>query len=399
MPILSVIIPIYNMEKYLRKCLESVLHQSFLDMEIICVDDGSVDRSLQIIEEYGKEDSRIKIIHKENGGLVSARKAGLGAVMGEYIGFVDGDDWIEPDMYNCMYQEITKQAVDVVMCGRYEDTEEFSKQVFHGLLEGRYDKRALLEKVYPQLIIKESFFELGVLPSLCDKLFKCELVKKFQMAVDDRIDMGEDAACVFPCLLNANSIYVMHECFYHYRQTTSSMVKQIKNREIERKQFQILYHTVNNSLERYSQNYDLRKQWKKYVLFLMLPRADGLYQGYEDLDYLFPFPNIKKGFRIVLYGAGVYGQRLYRYLEKTEFCDVVAWLDKNYLEFQKMGLCVQSPSILLDLEYDAVLVANTYFESRKGLYKELIKKYPKEKIHVFDEELISSPETAFAFGL
>ena len=248
---ISIIVPIFNTAKYLSKCIESICVQIYSELEIILVDDGSTDGCYEICENYKKKDSRIVVIHKENGGLVNARKTGIDHAHGDYIAYVDGDDWIEPDMYERMYKKITEQVVDVVMCGRYEDTGETTKAVFHGLPEGRYDKQALLEKVYPRLIVNDSFFEWGVFPGVWDKLFKRELVERFQMSVDDRIAMGEDAACVYPCLLNAGSIYIMNECFYHYRQTTSSMVKQIKSYAVERRQFQVLYQTVNNSLKQY----------------------------------------------------------------------------------------------------------------------------------------------------
>lgn len=396
---ISVIVPIFNVGRYLPKCIESICAQTYLNLEIILVDDGSTDGCYGICENYKEMDSRIVVIHKENGGLVNARKTGINNAHGEYIAYVDGDDWIEPDMYERMHQKMVEQAVDVVMCGRYEDTGEVSKEVFHGLPEGRYNKQALRETVYPRLIVNDAFFEWGIFPGVWDKLFKRELVEHFQMVVDERIVMGEDAACVYPCMLKTDSIYIIHDCLYHYRQSDSSMVKQIKNYEVERNQFHILYQTVNNSLKKYLHIYDLRQQWKKYVLFLMVPRADGLYRGYEKLDYLFPFPKVGKGFRVVLYGAGTYGQRLYRYLKRTEFCDVIAWVDRNYVEFQKTGLCVQPPSILSDLEYDAILITNTYAKSRWELYQELIKRYPKEKVHIIDEELIFSRESARAFGL
>ncbi len=399
MTAISIIVPIYNVKKYLKQCLDSLICQTLLDIEIILVDDGSTDGCFDICESYKKKDSRIIVIHKENGGLVSARKTGLLYARGEYIANVDGDDWIEPKMYERMYQTINTQSVDMVMCGRFENTGEVSQEVYHGLKEGRYDKQALLKQVYPRLISEDTFLELGIIPSIWDKLFKRELVKKYQMAVDDTIVMGEDAACVYPCLLNAQSIYIMQECLYHYRQTTSSMIKQINSSVIERRQYQVLYKSVKNVLKQYSYIYDLRHQWKRYVLSLMIPRADGLYKGFEELEYLFPYINVKKGSRIVIYGAGTYGQRLFRYLQRTKFCNLIAWLDRNYFEFQKMGFCVQSPLVLPELEYDAILVANINAMSRDGLYQELIKKYPKEKVHVFDLELILNGETASALGL
>lgn len=97
MPKISIIVPVYNVEKYLRKCIDSILNQTFKDFELILIDDGSTDESGKICDEYNLKDNRIKVIHKENGGLSSARNAGLDIAQGEYIGFVDSDDWIESD--------------------------------------------------------------------------------------------------------------------------------------------------------------------------------------------------------------------------------------------------------------------------------------------------------------
>lgn len=219
------------------------------------------------------------------------------------------------------------------------------------------------------------------------------------MSVDERLKMGEDAACVYPCLLNAESIYVMHECLYHYRQTAASMVKEIQNYDAEKLQFSLLYQTVNDSLKKYASIYDLRKQWIRYVLFLMIPRADGLLDGYDELDYLFPFSGIKKGTDIILYGAGTYGQRLYRYLQNTGFCRVTAWVDRNYIQFQKWGLPVEPPCKIRELNYDAVAIANTYAGSRCELYRELTRRIDKDKVFMIDEQLIFSKNSMRSFGL
>ena len=116
-PDISIIIPVYNVGQYLDKCIKSVINQTYKDIEIICVDDGSTDASSEICDKYGKIDSRIKVIHKTNGGLVSARQAGLKVSRGKYVGFVDGDDWIDKEMYECMFQIIEKYKVDMVETG------------------------------------------------------------------------------------------------------------------------------------------------------------------------------------------------------------------------------------------------------------------------------------------
>ena len=394
---ISIIVPIYNVEKYLRQCIESICQQTYQDLEIILVDDGSTDGCYGICEEYRKRDSRIVVIHKENGGLVSARKAGIKTVSGEYIAYVDGDDWIESDMLERMYRKIVEQNVDVVMCGRYEDTGKTHKQVFHGFPEGKYGRQALKEEVYPRMFVNGDFFTWGIFPGLWDKLFRRGVIEGFQLSVDERIVMGEDAACIYPCLLNVKSIYVLHECLYHYRQTTSSMVKMGRD-NIQREQFRILYRSVDAELEKYKNIYDLRSQWKKYILFLMIPRADMLYRSFNDLDYLFPFPNVRRGASIILYGAGTYGQRLYGFLQETGFCEVTAWVDRNYAEFQKMGLPVDSPEIISNRRYDEIVVTITYAKPRYSLRKSLLEKYPPNKIHMIDEELICSEKTWKALG-
>lgn len=396
---ISVIVPIYNIKPYLPQCIESLLGQTFTDLEVLLVDDGSTDGCAAICEEYRQKDSRIVVLHKENGGLVSARKAGLRAARGKYIAYVDGDDWVEVDMYERMYQIMTEQKVDVVMCGRYEDTGDARREVFHGIPEGRYGKQELFKEVYPRMIVKDAFFEWGLFPGVWDKLFRRERLEAFQYEVDERIVMGEDAACTYPCLLNVESIYIMHECLYHYRQTTSSMVKKIQESAVEREQFHVLYQTVNKSFEKYADIFDLRQQWKTYVLFLMTARGDGLYEGYGELDYLFPFPDVKRGSSIILYGAGAYGQRLYHFLKKTGFCSVAAWVDRNYTQLRKMGLPVESPEIIQRVSYDAIVIANTYEKSRNNLRKELQKKYPEEIVCLIDKELIFSQEAMRAFGL
>ena len=113
----SVVIPVYNTAEYLPQCLESVMNQTLREIEIICVNDGSTDDSPHILAEYALKDERIRIIHKENGGLVAARKTGVLAAAGKYVAFVDSDDWIEADMYEHLYQTAEGHQVDMVTCG------------------------------------------------------------------------------------------------------------------------------------------------------------------------------------------------------------------------------------------------------------------------------------------
>ena len=117
-PLISVIVPVYNVAEYLSRCVDSILAQSYENLQIILVDDGSTDDSGKICEEYAKKDARIQVIHQNNGGLSSARNAGLDLASGEYIGFVDSDDWIEPEMYAEMLARMEKYDAQLVCAGR-----------------------------------------------------------------------------------------------------------------------------------------------------------------------------------------------------------------------------------------------------------------------------------------
>lgn len=396
---ISIIIPVYNTEKFLRKCLDSVLHQTLTDIEIICVDDGSTDGCSRILDSYAAYDCRIKVIHKENAGLVAARKTGLTAAAGKYIGYVDSDDWIEPTMYEKLYGLISEKAVDVAMCGRYEESEKYCKAVYHGFDEGRYGKAELCKRIYPNMIVNRDFFEWGIFPGVWDKLFCRKILEKNQMAVDERLRMGEDAACVYPCLLQADSIFILHECLYHYRQTDSSMVKSVFDTALERQGFHLLYHSVLNILSQYKNTFNLNRQWKDYLLFLMIPRADRLYLGMEKLDYLFPFPNVKKGSHIIIYGMGTYGQFLYKFLVQSHFCVVEAVADRNYAALKEVMPATISAKEIGNYKYDAIVITASFYKVRMGIYKELSAQYPQEKIHMMDEGIVQSESTMMAFGL
>ncbi len=119
-PLISVIVPVYNVEKYIERCIESILGQTFTDFELIIVNDGSTDKSGEICDRYSNNDPRIRIIHKENGGLSDARNAGIEAANGEYIGFIDSDDYIDTDMYELLYQNICRENADISTCGIYD---------------------------------------------------------------------------------------------------------------------------------------------------------------------------------------------------------------------------------------------------------------------------------------
>ncbi len=396
---ISIIVPVYNCKRYLPRCIESICGQTYRALEILLVDDGSTDGSGSICEAYAKKDPRIRVVHKENGGAVRARKEGFKLASGKYIAFADGDDWLEPHMLERLHGILTGQDVEIAMCGRYEETGRCARAVRHGIAPGRYDKEAMIRQVYPRMIVNRRFFEWGLFPGLWDKLFKRECLEKFLLAVDERLTMGDDAACVYPALLQAKSIYILEECLYHYRQSPASMVKRAEEADRERERFAVLYQTVLGQLERDKDIYDLRGQWREYLLFLMVPRADALLKGMGELPYLFPFPGIGRGSRVIIYGMGTYGQRLHAYLRRSGFCEVVAAADRGYEELSLQGIEVIAPARIAAHTFDAIAIAASFAGTREAICRELSGIYGRERVHAMDEGLVKSRETREAFGL
>ncbi len=394
---ISIIVSVYNVRPYLRKCLDSIRVQTYPNLEIIMVDDGSNDGSSGICEEFVRKDTRFRVIHKRNEGLVQARKDGVLLANGDFVGYVDGDDWIEPNMYEVLFRNMLDSGADISMCGRFDDVYDTSFTVRHGIKAGKYTRRQLVESVYPTMIVNRHFFEWGIFPGVWDKLFRKENILNAQLAVDPRIRMGEDAACTYPLLLQSNCIYISDECLYHYRQTSSSMVK--RSDPFDRIRMQILYRTVADKLFVNREVFDLTDQWKKYVLFLLIPRAFSCYEGIEKLEYLFPFPHVKRGMRIALYGMGTYGQRMYSWLIETGFCEVVRCFDRNFEALRKLGVEANDPNSLAECDADAILITNTYFFSRMKLFSELTDLYPDKTIYTIDENEVLSLRTLKAFGI
>lgn len=264
---ISVIVPIYKVEKYIRECVESIIGQSYENLEIILVDDGSPDNCPAICDEYAKSDNRVKVVHKNNGGLMSARQAGLEVAVGDYVTFVDGDDSIEPDMYARFADAIGKYSPDMALCEFYysfSDRKEPSKQ---HLEKEFYTKAEMEAEIYPAMLFSGEYYEFGVMPCCWSKLFKRELLERHLYSVDQRIKMGEDAAFTYPCLLEAESLAYISAPLYNYRQENASMSNSYDANMADT--ILIPYRILKKSFGKYEGRYNLDRQLNMYLFYLL----------------------------------------------------------------------------------------------------------------------------------
>ena len=219
-PLFSVIVPIYNKEKYLIECIDSILSQSFNNFELILVDDGSTDSSPRLCDEYALADKRIKAIHKKNGGLVSARKKGARIAKGEYIVCVDGDDYLKKDYLLNISNEIEKNHPDII-CTSHRALKKSERVKRIRFKEGYYKKEDLISKIYPFLIQSSNTKHFPV--NIWAKAYRKELYSKIQLDVNEKVSIGEDGCVSIPYIYLANSLSIIKDNSYVYRINDESM--------------------------------------------------------------------------------------------------------------------------------------------------------------------------------
>ena len=262
---ISIVVPVYKVEKYLNRCIKSLVHQSYTDLEIILVDDGSPDDCPILCDKWAQEDSKIKIIHKKNGGLSSARNAGLEIATGEYVGFVDSDDVVELNMYEKMYTIAKQENVDFVMSDyiRILESGETYLETFD-IASGRYDKEKIRKEIYPQLIMGENL-DYGPLLSVWHCLYRKEFLDKYQLHFDEEVRWSEDN--IFSAFVGyyADSFYYMKgQGLYHYYQNPGTITTTYR-----RGAWQV-YCTMNEHLHQFFdrvEDYDFDRQLKLHMIY------------------------------------------------------------------------------------------------------------------------------------
>ncbi|MGL4876269.1 MAG: glycosyltransferase [Clostridium sp.] len=282
-PEISIIVPVYNVEKYLRRCIDSIINQTFKNFELILIDDGSTDNCLKICNEYAEKDDRIIVIHKNNEGCSVARNKGLKIAIGKYIGFVDSDDTIEPTMYEEMFNLIEKyESTDLVECGF----------IFKNLIKQK-----------ESIILKEKYS-----PTVWSKLFKKKLINTYNIDFPIKSHMGEDLSFVekYVCVsrdikyilkplynyyFNKNSVSINFKKRLEIYKSLDDMIKYMRrkknnNNKLIRKR--VLEHGFEYNIEAIKKYTDLLNINLEYFIFIMYLKVLKYmrYLNLEDVIYL-----------------------------------------------------------------------------------------------------------------
>ncbi len=218
----SVVVPIYNAEKYLEQCLDSIIAQTLKDIEIILIDDGSTDGSAEICKKY-LSDPRVTYYRKENEGLAAARDDGMLRANGEYIGFVDADDWLKPEMYEKMYKAAKSNNSDVVFCNcqQNEDGHIFTPE----MADGPYDRKAIKEQILPKTLayIGKAGTKRAIRWCNWLRIYKSETLKNNGIRFDRRLRRSQDLQLTYEATLVAQNYYYIAEPLYHNRVVLDSL--------------------------------------------------------------------------------------------------------------------------------------------------------------------------------
>ena len=352
--LVSIIIPIYGVELYLKQCIESVLSQTYQNLQIILVNDGSKDQCGEICDYFAVKDTRIQVIHKQNEGLVNARKSGLALAKGEFVTFIDGDDWVGKNFIYNLIQPAIRYNTDFTIAGYIREFYGKEDKIHPKLTEGYYNKEDLLKTVLPNAIYNGIFFQHGISTYVWNKLFKLSNLKKYLTIIDKNIVMGEDAALTYPYLFNCDSLYITNATDYYYRQRPNSIVKSVPNLQLEYSQLSLLFKHLKKYLPSKS-IVDLDVQLKFYFYSQILIRSGGVINS--DINTI-PFSNINSAKNLVIFSSGAFGQHLISSLQKLKHYNIISWIDEDHVESQIFGLEVNAIDHILNINFDLVVIAS-----------------------------------------
>lgn len=366
---ISIIIPVYNGEKYIKECIDSIRNQTHSNLQIIIVNDGSIDNTSTICEQYARIDKRIQIINKKNAGLVAARKTGIQYASGEYVGFVDADDWIDKDMYESLLIVMEKYQCDLVTSGAYRQFGEKYSIDKNVISEGVYHRAEIEQKVLPYMLYNGTYFQMGVRPNVVNKLFRKDLLEIVLAKVPDKITNGEDVAITYSYLLHSQTVFLMDSAYYHYRQHSGSMSQShtdIDTNEITG--IRLLYSHLYSEFIKSSLSAVLLKQLDFYISHLLIQRYSWIYDDNTTVFRI--FGGVNHDCKIGIYGAGKFGKQIFNHAKRLGM-DFV-WVDKNDNFYRKQGYPVSPISELYEDRCNIILIAVMDQEIALQIEKQLI---------------------------
>lgn len=371
-PLVSVIVPIYNTQEFLPRCLDSMIKQTYENMEMILVDDGSTDGSRSVCEAYAAKDARIRLVSQPNQGIIAAKKAGLGLCRGLYVMFVDSDDWIEPKLLETMVRTIRECDCSMVCTNVSMDTKNSTVVKKNAIPPGIYET----DSIAKDLFYYRDMEVYGILPYSVAKLYPKDALQEVLGRIGNEIRYAEDKAIVFGLVFQNRKVCFTDDVYYHYCVRSGSAC-QSENQDylVELTAF---YKYAKKLFDGHREREHLLRQLGKYLLQESRHAIDsklGLNLSGESIHAhpfrLDPSALLGQKKKIILYGAGKVGADYQKQMEDCQNVKLQGWVDKNDAACRKKGLAVQPVRYIWETEYDCILVAvarqNVFWEIKKEL--------------------------------
>lgn len=376
--LLSIVVPVYNVREYLDECISSILNQTYRNLEVILVLDGPTDGSDEICRRYAEMDRRVKLVsHEKNQGLLRARISGVQAASGEYLGFVDADDYVDPELYQQMMN--CKEGFDLVVSRWKREEGDKTRIRCDPLPVGAYRTEEDMGFVLEHLV---SLVELGggeyispgIFQAVWNKLYKTSLAKKMYDNIAENIAMFEDMVFTYPYILQCKSILITDICGYHYRVRKASMSHGAFSIDRYISDIQGMYRTLEPVFMAHPRCDVLMPQLERKVAAILnrLPRKMGFCKEAQNRTLVFPFLNLLDDKHIALYGADELGQAYRRQIRRHNMCEVDLWVDEKWEYHRREGWDVSPVEELLKGTYDYVVIAAERQETADKIREELI---------------------------
>ncbi len=384
--------PIYNVELYVGKTISSICEQTYKNVEIILVDDGSTDDSGSICERYAEKDNRIKVIHKNNGGLVSARRMGVMTARGTYSMMVDGDDWIETTMVENLYKMALEHHVRIVSSGLYRDYNNDLEEYTDALEEGVY-RKSRYNDVKDKIIFWGCETVYGIRPSVVAKLYNTQLLRDIYKNMSDEIENGEDWAVVYPLIFNTKEFYVSNKVFYHYVIRDDSITHSANSQYLL--SMQKWYEHMLNNINDINDSV-IKKQVDLGLVKLVLRGINYHMDLHKEVTIpSYVLPNDLPTGRYVLYGAGKVGTAYYSQLVNDEKRELVAWIDQKWSNHPDETKHVE---FIKKCEFDYILIAITYEGIAESIKRKIMQAYGIDKDKIIWREPKGIMDTYVRWG-
>lgn len=381
-PLISIIVPVYNAESTVEKCVDSIVSQDYQNIEIILVDDGSIDHSLSIIERLKSRDNRILIFHQENQGQNAARKLGLEHTSGSYIAFVDSDDTVRADFCTKLLGASLEYHADIVGCGIEKSS------VYDNAHQIRCPDFVIYSghQAAESLIDVEEFYHYYHATALCSYLFSYKIIYSIFKNIDLRIRYAEDAACIMMALWDAGRVCYIPDALYQVNLVRGSVMR--AHNKSYYKSLAYLYRYGMQQMQYRSMSSLMYRQMEYLIMSCLLITSYG--EAFDHLDWLYPFDGVHERSKVTIYGAGAFGIELVRYILKSNRYILAQWIDQKAEQMEDGTFPVERPDDLDVSKCDYLVIAVTNPKVSDSILRSL-KQYSinKGKIRLICQKKIS----------